>query len=493
MQEYFSPKKKSSYHRSVNAYYKHIERINLERTQSLSNLFIKTPKSGKPAILKPLKLWKHPGQQQGKEKLVWVYGNPWNQTEPKYLKTDGGKLEKIDPLPNAVIGKQLSKPFDPELPSKLTDKEVTKSAKINNSEEDEKSNIVSVEERQRSLEKKATIHNSKSDVTLNRVGLSPLETETEDKTKSDINSERDERQEADYGSLGDNLKALSEPDESSDQKMVEPHSPRNDLETEECNNTQKEAIVISEDPKQIVIKDDEDATSDTNGNDCESSVVEESEAKNEIPPTSPTDDVLKEERDSESASLSSESSYKEGRKDGDQTKETFNEETVIENDLHLSDAEDGDIDIDDEVLKHFGDEPDPYVDSEEDVLAEVTNPPEEAETNDILTMLEESHGLGLEPNLTSSKSTSFGATVDQLVANFSTKYVNENKDRSTAADFSSFNWKPNVEFFKFNDNSKSSEDVFRFSKATPQPPPILPKKKFSDSIRHRSRSHPRFQ
>ena len=93
--------------------------------------------------------------------------------------------------------------------------------------------------------------------------------------------------------------------------------------------------------------------------------------------------------------------------------------------------------------------------------------------------------------LISSKEASFDTTVNQIVADFSTKYVNENKERNMA-DFSSFNWKPNVEFFKFSDSSKSSEDVFSFSRGNPQPPPLMSKKKFSDSIKHRSRSQPRF-
>lgn len=51
------------------------------------------PKSGKPNILKPLKLWK---PAQGKEKMVWVYGNPWSQSDPKYLRTGSGQMQKLD-------------------------------------------------------------------------------------------------------------------------------------------------------------------------------------------------------------------------------------------------------------------------------------------------------------------------------------------------------------------------------------------------------------
>lgn len=89
--EYFSPKK-NTYQRSINAYYRHIERINLERTQSLSNLS-KPPKSGKPSMLKPLKLWK---PTQGKDKMMWVYGNPFSETDPKYLRTGSGQMTRLE-------------------------------------------------------------------------------------------------------------------------------------------------------------------------------------------------------------------------------------------------------------------------------------------------------------------------------------------------------------------------------------------------------------
>ena len=61
--------------RSIEAYYKHLDRFKLERAQSLTNLH-KSSRSGRPAILKPLKLWR---AAEGRERMVWVYGNPWSQ------------------------------------------------------------------------------------------------------------------------------------------------------------------------------------------------------------------------------------------------------------------------------------------------------------------------------------------------------------------------------------------------------------------------------
>ena len=57
----------------------------LERSKSVGNL----SKSGRPTILKPLKLWR-PGAD-GKKRMLWVYGNPW-EGGPRYLRTH--RLEK---------------------------------------------------------------------------------------------------------------------------------------------------------------------------------------------------------------------------------------------------------------------------------------------------------------------------------------------------------------------------------------------------------------
>ena len=49
-------------------------------------------RSGRPAILKPLKLWR---PAQGREKMVWVYGNPWSESDPRYLRTGSGQMTKL--------------------------------------------------------------------------------------------------------------------------------------------------------------------------------------------------------------------------------------------------------------------------------------------------------------------------------------------------------------------------------------------------------------
>ena len=79
--------------RSINAYYKHLERFNMERSRSLVSLN-RSVRSGRPAILKPLKLWK--GGSEGKDKMIWIYGNPWSASDPKYLRTGSGQMTRIN-------------------------------------------------------------------------------------------------------------------------------------------------------------------------------------------------------------------------------------------------------------------------------------------------------------------------------------------------------------------------------------------------------------
>ena len=51
-------------------------------------------KSGRPTILKPLKLWR-PGAD-GKKRMLWVYGNPW-EGGPRYLRTHRfGEQPQVD-------------------------------------------------------------------------------------------------------------------------------------------------------------------------------------------------------------------------------------------------------------------------------------------------------------------------------------------------------------------------------------------------------------
>ena len=86
--------------RSVTAYYRHLDRFNLERSKSLGNLN-RSVRSGKPAILKPLKLWR---PQQGEDKVMWVYGNPWSDSEPRYLRTNSGQMTKLAAAPTTAAG-----------------------------------------------------------------------------------------------------------------------------------------------------------------------------------------------------------------------------------------------------------------------------------------------------------------------------------------------------------------------------------------------------
>ena len=80
----------SSTNRSMNAYYKHLNRFNIERPKSRANLN-RSARSGRPGILKPLKLM----QAEEKEEMEWNCGNPLAESDPKYLRSKSGNLTKL--------------------------------------------------------------------------------------------------------------------------------------------------------------------------------------------------------------------------------------------------------------------------------------------------------------------------------------------------------------------------------------------------------------
>ena len=86
------PTHRSSTHRSINAYYKHVERFRVQRVRSVVSLN-RSLRSGRPTVLKPLKPWKPPGADR--DRLGWIYGNPWSETDPKYVRTSSGQLTKV--------------------------------------------------------------------------------------------------------------------------------------------------------------------------------------------------------------------------------------------------------------------------------------------------------------------------------------------------------------------------------------------------------------
>ena len=407
-QEYFSPKKKSSYHRSVNAYYKHIERINLERTQSLTNM-LRPARSGKPAILKPLKLWRQ--AQPGKEKLVWVYGNPWSQTEPKYLKT-GGQLTKLPDTPlktsslsNIVLGKKIESP-----PVE------TESAKVRSEEE-----VASINE---------------------KVDIKEIKLKKKTNFSKNLNSSK--------------------------QKII--NTSTSNLNPEVSKSDANESLKEAENVEQIEIYDEKDKNNDDASHDIDEkknliNVEETSSESKELESRDENDEDANDPRTNDDPTESSSHVDSEQEEDDNKSEEI----KLIEDDLHISDAEDQSYD--DEEEKEDEDVQKNGEDHEEaSVLTPQTNPKglyNESdkvfeERNDILTLLEDSHGL----DLTLQSQHSFDSAVDKFVSNVATKSmkdVNEN-----LVDFNSFNWKPDVEFFKFS-QGQSDSGVFTFDQSVAAP------------------------
>lgn len=92
----------SSTNRSMNAYYKHLNRFNIERSTSRANLN-RSAKSGRPGILKPLKLM----QAEDKEQMEWICGNLWAESNPKYLRSKSGNLTKLQDFKQQIKCKYI--------------------------------------------------------------------------------------------------------------------------------------------------------------------------------------------------------------------------------------------------------------------------------------------------------------------------------------------------------------------------------------------------
>ena len=148
---------------------------------------------------------------------------------------------------------------------------------------------------------------------------------------------------------------------------------------------------------------------------------------------------------------------------------SLSRETVLENDLHVSDAETpepmADIELDGNENQK---------DDAQKVALETT--PDTSlkieEENDVLSILERTNGLTFTSDILPDQT--LDTTIDQIVAQVSTRAViNESRAEEERADFSAFNWKPNVDFFQFGSSGQSQpagQTIFSFGQGTPAPP-----------------------
>ena len=149
-------------------------------------------------------------------------------------------------------------------------------------------------------------------------------------------------------------------------------------------------------------------------------------------------------------------------KEDDKAPSDLENNLALEDDLHVSDAED--------------ETPEPSQNVEEaDILSKVTN------DNPILSNAADSKVISLH---------NFDSTIDKIVADVTTKSVVRKDKEDNAIDFSAFNWKPNVDFFNFgsSENEQKSVNIFNFGKGTPPPPQIIKKKGVLSGERPKSKS-----
>ncbi len=93
--------------RRAEAYYKHLERFQIKRTESWVDMRQSRPQTRPPTILKPLKLLRPPNKAS---KPKWVYGNPWSlhgdskssqtREDPEHAEIDTTELEVVARLRN---------------------------------------------------------------------------------------------------------------------------------------------------------------------------------------------------------------------------------------------------------------------------------------------------------------------------------------------------------------------------------------------------------
>ena len=205
------------------------------------------------------------------------------------------------------------------------------------------------------------------------------------------------------------------------------------------------------------------------------------------------EDNLDKEKDAMENNLSKKSSSSELDKD-----------LALEDDLHVSDAEEEETPEPSKDLVLHDDE---VPATAEDAQANKTNNTTTNNNNtntatDVLTLLEHSSGLVADPRPAPAAPPTFDWAVDQIVADVTTKAVISKEKDTNVMDFSAFNWKPNVDFFQFSGDGNTTgkekqENIFSFGKDTQPRPPVLKKKSAvsgrDEGDRPRSKSLQRFK
>lgn len=149
----------------------------------------------------------------------------------------------------------------------------------------------------------------------------------------------------------------------------------------------------------------------------------------------------------------------------------FEKNLVVENDLHVSDAEEE------------GPEQKQEIQSTRENSEQTDGGYIALNEKPILLNKEEAESVALTSN-------NFDSTIDKIVADVTTKSVINKEKNHDTIDFSAFNWKPNVDFFKFGNGEKEqmSVNIFNFGKGTPPPPQIIKKKGVLSGDRPTSKS-----
>ena len=450
--------------------------------------------------------------------MMWVYGNPWSQTDPRYLRTGSGQMTRLEDNKNFKSEEQISTVQTLDQDTSSGKKKKKKKEKLKLSWSQDLQDVPDPEGGNATSQDLDLILRNVPDFTLQKRGnlrpgqkvkLSKIKPRKSAKifpdsgefSKLPSEGEFEQKDLTTFSNINNN-------NESEEVERNEGESKTQELDVDdqrETNNDSNEDLETEVDENTNIKPDKErpemdgeevmegpatrEENTEEDSNESIKSANEETteEASKEEEDSS---SVSAEEKDGEEAADSESSAVREepgASPDVEDTEDSYSlsRETVLENDLHVSEAETpepmADIELDgNESLKN---------DDKEVVVEEASTTEKDLDiedTNDVLTILERDNGLNFSRDFFPEQT--LDTTIDQVVSQVSTKAViDQSRKDEEKADFAAFNWKPNVDFFQFGSESRqTSENIFSFGRGTPALPQTVKKRQIVTRPRSRS-------
>ena len=455
---------------------------------------------------------------------MWVYGNPWSQADPRYLRTGSGQMTRLEDNKNGKSEEQISavQTSDQDYNSSSGKKKKKKKEKLKLSWSQELQDAPEPEGVNATSQDLDLILRNVPDFTLQKRGnlrpgqkvkLSKIKPRKSAKIFPDGGEVGKLQSEGEFEqkdlTIFSNTNNNNNNNESDEVERNEAESKTKEIGDVDNQGETNEDLETGVDENKNIKTDEErpDLESEENGQETREENTEE-DNDNENDQT--TDNASKEEEDSPSVSAENENE-KDGEEEAaysdiagidtessavreepgpspemEDTEDSYSlsRETVLENDLHVSEAETpepmADIELDGE---------DSLKNEDREVVVEESTTGKDLDiedTNDVLTILERENGLNFSRDIFPEQT--LDTTIDQVVSQVSTKAViDQSMKDEEKADFAAFNWKPNVDFFQFgSETQQSSENIFSFGGGTPSLPQTVKKRQIVTRPRSRS-------